>query len=692
MASIKSSIQLFDGMSPALRSMNRALNVVINSFEAMQNMSSNVIDTSAIQQARQELARVEVTLEEVDQRIKNANQSLQDGGMMADNLGSKIKGIAGSLLGFATIRKSISFVSGSMDLNSIQTNSENQLKVTLKNMGAVQGAYDDILAKASEIQKKGIYGDEAMIAGAAEFATYMKDADAIKLMMDTLGDYAVGMSGGGALDTQAIVQYATNLGKITNGAFDAMTKKGFTFTEAQKAIINGTATQTQYVEVLGEKYIDMTQDMRAATVISDVIGESWSGLYEAMSNTPEGALISLKNAWGDIREEIGARAYVGVMNFANAIRDNLPEIRTMCIGFANVASWIATQLGHVVDKVVEVGTFINTHWSTILPIISGIVAGLTIYKAITIAQATATFVATIAQQGFNTALSACPINWILVGIIAIISIILGLCQVIAETTGVANSFFGVIAGGVNVAMVAIKEYALLVCDYFMGILNGALACCDNIKIAFSNSIDSVKATFYGLLSVAMYVISGICEYLNKLPFISFDFSGIVNKADEYAQKANSAIDNQQEYKSVTEAFKKGWNTFDAFQDGWAKDAFDKGAKWGDGVVDKIGGVFTGQDLLATNSFSFDDMSAYSAQTAENTGAMRDSMDVLEDSLEYMIDVAEREAINRYTTAEIKVDMTNNNSINSNMDIDGVVDALSNKVYEAMLVSAEGVHY
>ena len=77
MATIRTSIQLYDAMSPALRSMNKALNVVLNSFEAMQTASSNSVDTSDIRQARDELARVETTLDGVEDNIRRANEQQQ---------------------------------------------------------------------------------------------------------------------------------------------------------------------------------------------------------------------------------------------------------------------------------------------------------------------------------------------------------------------------------------------------------------------------------------------------------------------------------------------------------------------------------------------------------------------------------------------------------------------------------------
>lgn len=722
MATIKSAIQLYDGVSPALKSMNKALNTVLNSFEAMQEASSNSVDSSSIKQARDELAKVETTLDGVEKNIKDAdnqqkqfNQEIANGSSACDNLGSKIKNVVSAFVGLAAVKKSISWISEAMDLSAVQTNAQNQLKVTLNNMGAAEDAYDKLLAKASNIQSKGIYGDEAMIGAAAEFATYMTDTDAIESMMDTLSNYAMGMSGGGEIGTEEMVQYATNLGKIMTGAYDAMTKKGFEFTDAQKAVIEGSATEAQYLEALGEDYKSMSEDMRAATVINNIIGESWDGLYDSMSDTPEGAIISLKNAWGDIKEMVGNRVVPGVMKFFNALKANLPTAQTLALKFADAVSWIADKLAIVIDWASQVVGFFQDNWGIIEPIIMGIVAALVLYntvsaisaavtaahsiamgvKAAADAMATgATFAATAAQYGLNAALMACPITWIVLAVIALVAAIVAVCNWIAKTTGVAQTGFGVITGGIAVVGATFKNLGLLVANIALGIWEAIGACCSNIGTAFHNVISSVQSWWYNLLSTALTVVAGICEALNKLPFVDFDYSGITSKADAYAAKASEAAGNKESYKSVSDAFSKGFNTYDAFGDGWASDAFQSGAAWGDGVVDKVKGMFsTGDDGLdAYNTASLmDNLATSSADTAGNTAAMKDSMDTLEDSLEYMVDIAEREAINRFTTAEIKVDMTNNNNISSDMDIDGVCDALSSKIYEAMLISAEGVH-
>ncbi len=596
--------------------------------------------------------------------------------------------------------------------------------------GQATAAYDAILAKASEIQGAGIYGDEAMIAGAAEFATYFSDANAILSMMDTLTDYAMGMSGGGALDTEAMVDYATGLGKIMSGSYDAMTKKGFEFTDTQKAIIEGTATEAQIVAELGEEYLGMSQDMQAAAAINAVIAEGWGGLYEAMSNTPEGKIIQLNNALGDIKENVGAGIYPAVLNFINVFQQNLPQIETAAMGLATMLGFVISLLTGMVEGAISFGTAVADNWSWISPIVYGIVAALGAYvgylgvmKAMELAsaagkiimcaasyahaaatgtEASTTAVATAAQYGFNTALLACPITWIVVAVIALVAGIMALCNWIAKTTGVAQTGFGVLTGGINVVIQAVVNAGLVVANIALGIWNALGAVCSNIGTAFHNVIANVQSWFYGLLSTALTVVAGICEALNKLPFVEFDYSGITSKADEYAAKSAEAANSKEEYTSVADAFSEGFGTFDAYSEGWASDAFQAGAAWGDGVADTVGGMFDGlgyepgtiEDFAnqGFDSFAMDGLGNDVGEIADNTGGMAHALDVSGEELKYLRDIAERDAINRFTTAEVKIDMTGmTNKIENSNDLDGVIRELTDGFSEALVTAAEGVH-
>lgn len=86
-----------------------------------------------------------------------------------------------------------------------------------------------------------------------------------------------------------------------------------------------------------------------------------------------------------------------------------------------------------------------------------------------------------------------------------------------------------------------------------------------------------------------------------------------------------------------------------------------------------------------------DPTALLSDIADNTDQIADDVELSSEDLELLRDIAERQEINRFTTAEIKIEMINNNTISSEMDIDGVVNLLETKVHEAMVTSAEGVH-
>jgi hypothetical protein len=75
--------------------------------------------------------------------------------------------------------------------------------------------------------------------------------------------------------------------------------------------------------------------------------------------------------------------------------------------------------------------------------------------------------------------------------------------------------------------------------------------------------------------------------------------------------------------------------------------------------------------------------------AGNTSKIVDSMELTEEDLSYLRDIAERDIINRYTTAEITIEQNNNNNISSEMDIDGVIGRLNDGLEETIAIAVEG---
>lgn len=439
--------------------------------------------------------------------------------------------------------------------------------------------------------------------------------------------------------------------------------------------------------------------------------------------------------WGQIWQSMQNTALIAFQPVLQRLNDlaNSEAFQTFIQGAIEAMATLANILLNIFELVGTVGGFIADNWSVISPIIYGVIAALAVYaaylgivKGIEIASAAATAIhsvamsakigvmaaltgqtmaATAAQMGYNGALYACPVVWIIVLIIALIAVIMAVCSAIAKMTGIANSGFGVITGGVNVVIQFFKNLGLTVANIALGIGNAIAALASNMMTAFHNAICFVQSWFYNLLSTALSVIEGICSALNKLPFVEFDYSGISSAADDYAAKASEAAGNKEDYQSISDAFNEGFTTFDAFQDGWASDAFNAGAAWGDGIADKVSNfslsdVFGQTDIPNVGDYTsgFNDAIANSGvgdsigNIDDNTGKIKDSLDITEEDLKYLRDIAEQEAINRFTTAEINVDMSGmQNTVNSGDDIDGFMTKLTDSVNEAVDNMTEGVH-
>ena len=873
MATIKSALSLYDGMSAPLKNIHTALNIVLNSFEAVQDASGNVIDTSAIQEAREELARAGSQLDQMEQNIREAEQaqdqfngSVREGANAADSLGSKLKGILATVVSIAGVKSALGWAQENMKLADTQRNAENQLKAVLANMGvedieipvtvdtgdavktlnniennlealnspqvivdtsnainalnrfnrvsnrldgsaidttlnldngeAMQAAmeyddwanrtdgntiqntlllngpdqpgnmeaalalntggavaayddfvntvdgntitatvavdnsqaisaYDAITAKASEIQGRGIYGDEAMIAGAAEFATYFSDAEAIMSMMDTLSNYAMGMTGGGAIDATAMVDYATNLGKIMTGAYDAMTEKGFKFTDAQKAVIEGTATHAQYVEALGEDYQSMSEDMRAATVINSIIAESWDGLYEAMSNTPEGKIIQFQNRFGDLREVLGNRVYPAALQFFDVFERHFPQIEQLLTVFSDGVSGLIIVLTWIAEAALNVASVIVDNWGWIGPIIGGVAAALLVYygaqlavntitgistallhahafaeqvKAASTKMATgATFAETSAQYGLNAALYACPIMRIVMLVIALVAVFYAAVAAVNKFAGTSVSATGIICGAFMAALAFIGNLFValwnIAVDVFVLIYNLVATVANFIGNVFTDPVGAVARLFFDLADTVLGVLQTLAGAIDAI-FGSNLAGAVQGWRDSLGGWVDETFGKGEEVMEKMNADDMKLGRFEYGQ------AFDLGYKFGEGIEDTIGGLFKtptldemGLDSLDAFDLgnTLDGVYGNTGDTAANTAAAADTLDYMDEDLAWMKDIAEREAINRYTTAEIKVEQHNENHISKDTDLDGVMEAFCFDFAEKLDVSAEGVH-
>ena len=232
------------------------------------------------------LAKLENLLNRIDQRFDSVEDSVNDAAKATDNMadkvddlndsfkegvgamgefGEKLKDIAQYYLSFQAIRAGAervwSFGMESMDAFSTQERAENQLKGVMKNRGTLAD-FQAIKDYAATIQGRSIYGDEAMIKGAGELATYVKGTESLKSMMDLLTDYAAGMTGGGEVSPEQMESLATGLGMAYDGNYMAMRRKGFDTSklEALDATVEnggvwGAKERKKYGDVLDDETI-----------------------------------------------------------------------------------------------------------------------------------------------------------------------------------------------------------------------------------------------------------------------------------------------------------------------------------------------------------------------------------------------------------------------------------------------------
>ena len=689
--------------------MHKAMGVVLNTFESMQQASGRAVDTAAIREAREEWAKAGTAFDAIEENIRNANNEQQ-------KFNNSIRGGNNSANGLlSTIKKIAVAAGGIVGINKVQNISDKlastkaRLNLLVDDGGSVDVLEQKIMASAQ--RSRSVYFDTASAVaklGLNAGNAFNGDMNQVIAFMEQVNKQFV--IGG------ATAQEQSNAMIQLTQAMAAGALRG----EELNSILDGAPGIARAIE----KYMGIAEgSIKTVAQEGKVTAEVVKNAMFAMADETNAKFDSMPKTWAQIWAGMKNKAlsmFAPILTKINQIA-NSTKFQQVTTALINGLAGVANVASSLLDILISVASVIVDNWSWIQPIIMGIVAAMLIYNGValvtnaimgiqatakavhaaaTAMEAGATFTATVAQQGLNAALLACPLTWIILLIIAVIAAIYAACAAVAKFTGIANSGFGVICGGIMVVISFFKNLGLSVANIALGIWNALGACASNIGTAFHNVISNVQGWFYNLLSTALTVVAGICEALNKLPFVEFDYSGITSKASEYAAKSAEAYGNVEEYKSVADAFNEGMSTFDTFQDGWAADAFASGAAWGDGVADKVSGMF---DFSALDSMGADSLDAFNlgndldsiygntGDIANNTAATADALDIAEEDLAYLRDIAEREAINRFTTAEIKVEQHNENHISKDADLDGIMDAWANDFAEKLEVSEEGVH-
>lgn len=384
---------------------------------------------------------------------------------------------------------------------------------------------------------------------------------------------------------------------------------------------------------------------------------------------------------------------------------------------------LAGVITSIFDMIGAIGTFTYENWSIISPIIYGIIGALALYgaylaitkgielasaagkiilcvasyahAAATGAEASATAAATAAQYGFNTALLACPIVWIIILIIALIALFYAAVAAVNKFAGTSVSATGIICGALMVAAAFIGNLFVVlinfVVDIFVVLWNFIAAFANFFGNVFNDPVGAIARLFFDLVDTVLSLLQALASAIDTI-FGSNLAGSVQGWRDSLGGWVDSTFGKGEEVMSKLNAEDLHLGRFEY------SGAWDAGYNFGAGIDESISN-FDPSSLFDTNvpgaseyGSGIGGIGSDVGNIADNTGSIANSMDVTEEDLKYLRDIAEQEAVNRFTMAEVNVDMSGmQNKISNGMDLDGVLDGLTDAVNEAVDIMTEGVH-
>lgn len=662
MSGIATQINLVDRMSRPLMNIVNSVQIVIDSMQSVDSAIDHGFDTSAIDNARRSIDLASAEMQELQQGIERAtsgqnqfNQEVQEGQNEVEKLTHNVRTVVGLYAVFQGASKMFA-LSDSMSQVNARLNMINDGTQTL-----------------SELQDK-------IFASAQRSRTaYQGTADVVSKLAQRAGSIFK--------SNDETILFAENLNKL--------------FVTAGASGQEIASASLQLTQALGSGVLR---------------GEELNAVFEAAPNVIQTIADYLNVPIGKIREMASNSEITGQI-VKNALIDATDEINknfnNMPMTWAQVWDTTMNGLLYATQPLLNLISLLAQNWSVIEPIVLGIATAVGLYTAAlvayntiqgianlrtsiatataalhsgqTLAQAAATTTATGAQVGFNAALLACPITWILLIIIAVIAAIYAVIAAINKVTDstvsatgiifgavswlfslILNTVIGTINGIIQYLWTRFVEPFISVFEWVLNVVGGGF---DSFGDAVANLIGQIISWFLSLGKIVTKIIDAI--------FGTDWTSGLNSLQDSVLAwgKNDNSITLSREAPQINYRMDM-------------TDAFDAGYSVGDGLEGKVRGMFGGG---LTDDYSIDNLINNVDAIAADTGNISDAVTATQEDLKYLRDIAEQEAINRFTTAEVRIEQTNHNTINSEMDIDGVVDKLTGDFADAVEKAAEGVH-
>ena len=660
MSGVSTSIQIVDRVSGSLNRITAALYNTTSAFEGVDRASETTFNTSGVQAMTQELYRYEARIEQIEEELAQSNRKLEEMGEQTKKAASDMDGLTNKVMGLVGAYVSLQGIQKLIKLSDEYTQTNARLSMI-----------NDGLQTQAELQ------DKIFASAQRSRASYTEVADTVaKLSLNAKDAFG---------SNNETIAFAENLNKL------------FVIAGTEQASISSATLQ-------------LTQALGSGVLR----GEEFNAVFEAAPNimqtvaeymdVPIGKLRGMAQE-GQITADIVKNALLSSTNKINEQFESMP------MTWGQVWTGIMNELYYASQPILELISLLAQNWSVLEPIVLGLATAIGIYTAALITYNTvkgisalaesvhaaatmmstgATFAATAAQHGFNAALLACPLTWIILLVIALVAAFYAVIAAINKTQDKTISATGVIFGAIATVIAAIWNILLGLVDLVLGIIstfiNKWVMFANFFANVFNDPIGSIIHLFGDMADSVLGVIESIAKALDKVfgSSLADTVSGWRSGLDSMVENAANKYGNGS-YEKVAEEV--NWSSESLGLKRWAYgDAYESGYALGEGVEDKISNVFGGDLGLGTDTTASD-----ISNIASNTSTIKDGVDVSNEQLKYLRDIAEQEVVNRFTTAEIKVDMTNHNNISKDTDVDGIISTLADGLLEAMAVTAEGVH-
>jgi len=343
---------------------------------------------------------------------------------------------------------------------------------------------------------------------------------------------------------------------------------------------------------------------------------------------------------------------------------------------ASVVNWFMSMIGNSLTGVQE-------NLGSLLPVVSAVTLALVGWKLATLALAAAKAVLNL----HTIAIVA------LIG--AIIFVVYKVVDALGEWQDKTMSVTGIIGGVFSTLFNFIyNTFVVPFQNAFADIVN-------LVGNAFKDPVAAVKVLFADMgmtiLGWIQNAVHGIEDLVNKIGEVlgfqydlTFELDALYDALDDKRNKLKAETEwveymEQWGYKDYGEAFNAGYEFGESLENKVKDLANDFSLNLG-GNTDL--GLDLGGGFDTTGITPYDQLVTNTGEIADNT---KDSLEITDEEIKLWRDIAEREAINKFTLVDLKIDQHNENHIAGDMDIDGVAGRMVDDLQNWVLIQTEGVH-